>query len=495
VDGAVRVYYPDGRPGPGPQAEAELATIAAAAHAALRNAHAHARLADLAVTRTYEATHDPVTRLPNRRLLVDRMRAHQEAAAGQPFADPVAVMLLQLADMGEVSRGLGQQEREQLMRPAARRLLAAASLGELVARVDTHQFAVYFHEAADLTLLRRRAESLLAALAEPVRLEVGMIGMIASAGVAYGAAGTAGPDELLRQAAVANEYNQVTGTQVSFYRPEVDSRGPQALLLAAELSDALHGDQLMLLYQPAVDLVSGAPVAAEASVLWTHPVRGAVDGGLFLPVLEYTGLLTPYTDWLLGAALTQRARWQRAGLDVPVAINLPTRALFDRELCMRVAAALTTARVPADQLILELTEAAVLCAAATVDTVLEDLRGLGVRIAIDDFGTGWSPTRLLHAPVTDLKIAAEVAAGRTGTGSIVGAALKIARAHDLRVTATGISSTRQAAAMRGLGAHAGQGDAFIPVSTPSRALAAMVALGRADAPPSAEVIPLQPRRG
>jgi diguanylate cyclase len=495
--GSVRVYYAS-RPGPSDRAEADLETIGAAAHTALLNAGTHARLAALVASRTYDATHDPVTSLPNRRLLIDRMRDHQRATADQRFADPVAVVLLQVADLGEVSRELGQEERDQLIRPAARRLRQATSLGELVARVDAHQFAVYFHEAPDLALLRRRAESLLAALAEPVRLEVGMIGLIASAGVAYGAPGSVSPDELLRQAAVANDHNLAVGTQVSFYRPEIDSGGPQAMLLIAELHDALQENQLLLLYQPAVDLVSGAPVAVEATVIWAHPVRGTVDGGRFLPVLEHTGLLGPYTDWLLCTALTERARWQLAGVDVPVAINLPTRSLYDRELCMRVAGALIAARVPADQLILELTEAAVLCDTATVDTALEDLRALGVRIAIDDFDTGWSPSRLLQAPVTDLKIAAKVASGLPSSASsrtIVGAALEIARVHDLRVTATGISSAGQAAAMRGLGAHAGQGDAIVPASTASRALAAMIGLGPPWESSTADVIPLQPRRG
>ncbi len=475
-----------------------LRTLAAATHTALQTARAHARTAQLAELRAYEASHDPLTRLPNRQLLQRRVDNHLDTAVDPLPA--VALVLIRPDHFDEVAATLGHAARDTLLRHAASHLVETGLLGELVARLDGDQFAVFLHEANDPADVAERARALLEALATPLRLDAATVSMTGTAGIAY-----AGPDqpasagELLRQASVALERAARVGTGVEFYQPAQDATGPGSLLLSAELRTGLTEGQLVLHYQPMVDLNTGAPVAAEALVHWRHPTRGLLPPREFLPVLESSSLLPAYTDWLLREALAECREWSALDLDVPVAVNLSARSLLDRELPGRVAAALARARLSPERLMLELTESSALSPIDTVDVVLEDLRVLGVRVAVDDFGTGHSSlTRLLRVPATDLKIAPQFVEGMLTSPqarTIVRTAIEIAQSYDLRAIAVGVRTAAHAAAVRNLGGHAGQGDHCLPPMLAVKARAAMrLAANGAELAPAADVIPLRQHR-
>lgn len=475
-----------------------LRTLAAATHTALQTARAHARTAELAELRAYEATHDPVTRLPNRQLLQQRVDAYLDTAVDPVPA--VALVLIRPDHFNEVAATLGHAARDTLLRHAASHLVDAGLLGELVARLDGDQFAVFLHEAADPADVAERARALLEALATSLRLDAATVSMTGTAGIAYaGPAQPASAGELLRQASVALERAARIGTGVEFYQPAQDASGPGSLLLSAELRTALSEGQLVLHYQPVVDLNTGAPVAAEALVHWRHPTRGLLPPREFLPVLESSSLLPAYTDWLLREALAECHEWSALDLEVPVSVNLSARSLLDRELPGRVAAALARARLSPERLMLELTESSALSPIDTVDVVLEDLRILGVRVAVDDFGTGHSSlTRLLRVPATDLKIAPQFVEGMLTSPqarTIVRAAIEIAQSYDLRAIAVGVRTAAHAAAVRNLGGHAGQGDHCLPPMLAVKARAAMkLAASGAELAPAADVIPLRQHR-
>jgi diguanylate cyclase (GGDEF)-like protein len=475
-----------------------LRTLAAATHTALQTARAHARTAQLAELRAYEASHDPLTRLPNRQLLQRRVDAHLDTAVDPVPA--VALMLIRPDHFGEVAATLGHAARDTLLRHAAMHLVEAGALGELVARLDGDQFAVFLHEAVDPADVAERARALLEALATPLRLDAATVSMTGTAGIAYaGPAQPASAGELLRQASVALERASRIGTGVEFYQPAQDATGPGSLLLSAELRTALAEGQLVLHYQPMVDLNTGAPVAAEALVHWRHPSRGLLPPREFLTVLESSSLLPAYTDWLLREALAECREWSALDLEVPVSVNLSARSLLDRELPGRVAAALARARLSPERLMLELTESSALSPIDTVDVVLEDLRILGVRVAVDDFGTGHSSlTRLLRVPATDLKIAPQFVEGMLTSPqarTIVRTAIEIAQSYDLRAIAVGVRTSAHAAAVRNLGGYAGQGDHCLPPMLAVKARAAMrLAANGAEMAPGADVIPLRQHR-
>src|SRR5439155_13679158 len=171
---------------------------------------------------------------------------------------------------------------------------------------------------------------------------------------------------------------------------QYDQHSMRQLALLSELRTAIEHGQLALHYQPTVRCAGGEPVGVEALVRWPHPERGMVPPGEFIPLAEQTGLIQPLTRWVLGTALGQLGAWQRAGIDLPVAVNLSPRNLHDPGLPGLLAEALAAAGAPAERLKLEITEGAVMADPDRAQQVLAGLRALGVALSLDDFGTGYS---------------------------------------------------------------------------------------------------------
>lgn len=435
---------------------AALQALAAASSNALAAAKAHAHAA-------YLATHDPVTSLPTRQLLLKRIDAHLDGAAHS--GTPVGMILIGLVEFTEVAHALGDEARDDLLRHAADRLRHATTRDETAARMDGCDFGVFVPDIPNFRHISGRAETLLAGIATPARLRYGTVSLDARAGITFAPPNTIDSAELLRQATVALARTRRALTPVEYYRAVDDtSAGPATLLIAAELQQALADDQLALCYQPIIDLNDGTPVAAEATVHWLHPTRGLSPPHQFLPVLEHGSLLSPYTDWLLHEALAERARWTDLDPALPVSINLCAASLLDRDLPRRVAGALSDAGVKAHQLMVEVADATTVGAMTTGDAVLEELGDLGVRIAVDDFGSGCSSlTRLIRVPASYLKISPKIVNDLLGSPqahAIVTAAAELARTIDLRVVAVGVRTPEHLLAARDAGANAAQGPAI-----------------------------------
>ncbi len=469
--------------------QAALQALAAASCNALAAAKAHAQAA-------YLATHDPLTSLPTRQLLLERIDAHLDGAR---TGAPVGMILIGLVEFTEVAHALGDEARDDLLRHAADRLRHATTRDETAARMDGCDFCVFVPDIADLRHISGRAETLLASVATPARLRQGTVRLDAAAGITFAPPNTIDSAELLRQATVALARTRRALTPIEYYRAVDDtSAGPATLLIAAELQQALADDQLALRYQPIIDLNNGTPVAAEATVHWLHPTRGLSPPHQFLPVLEHASLLSPYTDWLLQEALAERARWTDLDPALPVSINLCAASLLDRDLTRRVAGALSDAGVQAHQLMLEVTDAMTLSAMTTGDSVLDELGDLGVRIAVDDFGSGYSSlTRLIRVPASYLKISPKIVNDLLGSPqahAIVTAAVELARTIDLRVIAVGVRTPEHLLAARDAGANAAQGPA---IAAPQDAATAHTLLldrtRRFAGGPAGRVIRLHPR--
>jgi diguanylate cyclase (GGDEF)-like protein len=401
----------------------------------------------------HQALHDPLTGLPNRRLLRDRcVRALDGARAS---GRQVALLVMDLDGFKEVNDALGHASGDRLLTRVAERLADALGEGETIARLGGDEFAVLLPEVASPEAALGRADGLLAALAVPFDLMGLRLDVAGSVGVAVHPEHGHDVDTLLRRADVAMYAAKRAATARELYEPARDDSSAARLTLMADLRRALATDELELHYHPKVDLSTGAVLGVEALVRWRHPLRGMVPPLDFVPSAEQTGLIAPLSERVLELALEQCAVWWADGLRLHVAVNVSARNLLDGDLPALVSRLLTRAGLPPAALELEITESAVMADPVRAEAVLVALAGLGVGLSVDDFGTGYSSLAYLsRLPVDEMKIDREFVS-RMDDGErdwiIVEASIALARRLGLRVVAEGVETE----AMRRRLAHAG----------------------------------------
>jgi EAL domain-containing protein (putative c-di-GMP-specific phosphodiesterase class I) len=308
--------------------------------------------------------------------------------------------------------------------------------------------------------------------------------------VVVAAAGAVDLTELLRRAGVAMTQAKRGGSSIAWYDPARDRASTDRLSLLAEAREALAvDDQFMLVMQPAVRLADGGVTGVEALTRWNHPRRGLLMPDDFVPVIEHSELLGPFTRYLLDRALAVAARWDAEGLDVPVAVNLSPRSLLDATLPGDVSALLARHDVRPDRLVLEITETVVMSELAVIDDVLSTLRDMGVQLAVDDFGTGYSSmTFLTRVTVNEVKVDREFVRRMVDSpevAAIVRTTVDLAHRLGLRVVAEGVETAEQRVALTALGCTAAQGFLFYAPMTPDRVTEVLHELS------TAKVVPLR----
>jgi diguanylate cyclase (GGDEF)-like protein len=404
----------------------------------------------------HDARHDTLTGLPNRALL------GEELTRALSVPSPCAVLLLDLDRFKEVNDALGHHVGDQLLRVVASRLRSAVPVGAVVARLGGDEFAVLIAPAHDVVATAQRvAAEINRVLAEPVQLSEGLVSTGASLGIALSGGGVSGSD-MLRHADTAMYAAKGHGAPV-LYSDELDKGRSERLAMLADLHLALERDELELLYQPQLDLATGAIVAVEALVRWRHPTHGLLSPDAFIPLAESTGLIHPLTDVVLRKALRQCRDWIDGGLDITVAVNLSARSV-DGGLPEKIAMALAEAGLPARALILEITESAVMGDPDRAVPALRRVADIGVKLSLDDFGTGYSSLSYLQRlPVQEVKIDRSFVFGLGGpTSSYASAALirsiiTIGENLGLRIVAEGVEDAIVLEALRGLGCDLAQG--------------------------------------
>ena len=409
----------------------------------------------------HQALHDVLTGLPNRALFrdrVDRALTSARREGGRPV-----VMLLDLDRFKEINDSLGHHHGDELLRQVGPRIAGVLRSSDTVARLGGDEFAVLLPNAPDAEAGAEVGEKILRALAEPFFVEGVELHVEASLGIAaYPEHGEA-VDTLIQRADVAMYTAKGTRSGHELYVRERDDR-PDPLALVGDLRRAMDDGELAVVYQPKVDLLSGAVGGAEALVRWEHPSRGLVLPASFVGHAEHTGLIRPLTMHVLEAALAQVGDWRRAGLHLKVAVNLSVRNLLDRALPDDVAGLLRKWDVPATALELELTESTIMADPDRARTILEALHDLGVGLSIDDFGTGWSSLgNLRKLPVDEIKIDRSFVAGMADDGhdaTIVRSTIDLARNLGLRVVAEGVESDPVRRRLAALGCDLGQGYLF-----------------------------------
>jgi PAS domain S-box-containing protein/diguanylate cyclase (GGDEF)-like protein len=409
----------------------------------------------------YVSNFDTLTGLPNRMLLRDRLRQMKQQASS--VGQVLGFMLLRLGRMPLIREALGPLAEQALLQDAARRLRENAG-ADAIGRFSEDSFVVVAMRAtpADLAHAARR---LLDAVAQPYAWEEEELHLDPALGIAVYPNDGMLYEALVRGAETAlRQCADGAGERLAFYRPELEQGASDRFKLENALRRAIEREELLLHYQPQVDLASGRIVGVEALLRWRHPQHGMISPATFIPIAEASGLILPIGDWVLSHACAQQRAWREAGLPlVPVAVNLSAHQ-FDDRIVATVGRVLADHGIEPHLLELELTETASMADAGKSCALLAQLKQMGVRLAIDDFGTGFSSLNYLKRfPVDKLKLDRSFVADLLHNEDDVAISRAvIAMAHGLRlkVVAEGVETAGQLAVLAEHGCDVMQGYYF-----------------------------------
>ncbi|MEN0014375.1 MAG: bifunctional diguanylate cyclase/phosphodiesterase [Solirubrobacteraceae bacterium] len=417
----------------------------------------------------YLERHDALTALPNRAAVELRLRRIAELGGGPGRA---ALVLLDLDDFKAVNDVHGHHVGDELLRAVAERLGAIVHGDELLARIDGDAFGVLVEGDAPTVDAESVAARMAAGLADPFDLAGGPLTASASIGIAVGGGpgDEAAPGEerslvILRNAELAMyEAKKRPGISTATFEPSMHAAARDRMALTTDLRRAIEQEELHLVYQPIVDLTTGRALGYEALVRWDHPTLGPLAPGDFIPLAESTGLIVELGGWVLRAACIQLQTWQRGWRDRRyVSVNVAGQQLAAGCFPDQVRSALEASGLPADQLLLEVTESSLI---ENIDAAMQqmaDVRALAARLALDDFGTGYSSLSYLRQFRVDVvkvdKSFIDDIIDIDGT-SLVEAIVRMASSLRMKVIAEGIEADEQADVLRRLGCDLGQGFRF-----------------------------------
>ena len=406
------------------------------------------------------ASHDALTGLPNRTLLADRGAKALQASARSGHR--VGVMLLDLDKFKEVNDTLGHHNGDLLLQQAAGRLTGVLRAGDSAARLGGDEFVVLLPDLASAVEAVEVAQRIIAAFTVPFLVDAISLEMEVSIGIAISPDHGTNIDTLLQHADIGMYDAKGSRAGLAVYAAETDARTRGRLGLLSQLRTGVNDPtQLVVHYQPKADMLTGEVRGVEALVRWQHPTDGLILPADFIPLAEQSGLIHPLTEHVLTQALTQICEWDKAGLTLPVAVNVSTRCLLDTNFPSLVSRLLREHHVSARQLELEITESAVMADPDKAISVLENLRRLGVSLTVDDFGTGYSSlSRLKALPVQQLKIDKSFVTNMnegSPDAAIVKSCIELGRNLGLTVVAEGVETPHVWHQLTNLGCDQAQG--------------------------------------
>ncbi|MBD1893922.1 EAL domain-containing protein [Trichocoleus sp. DQ-A3] len=426
----------------------------------------------------YISNYDGLTGLPNRDLFCDRL--HQIVSQSENNQRLVAVLLLGIDDFTDMSHTLDRETLNLLLRAVAQRLTTCMGQTEILAHVSGDEFAIALTEIPCFESAIKLSQLLVSTLAKPFFLEGSSIRITASIGIAINdLEDRNGVDKLLQQARLAlYQAKQQGRSQYQFYSPEVNAQLQERLVLENELHGAVERNEMVVYYQPLIDLHTRKITAMEALVRWQHPTLGLVSPAKFIPIAEANGSIVQIGEWVLRTACAQTRAWQLAGFPpIRISVNLSARQFEQPNLVEVVNQTLEETGLKASYLELEVTESLLMGDVQRSVNTLEQLRNLGILLALDDFGTGYSSLNYLKRfPVTMLKIDRSFVQDVTSnpdSAAVTDAIIALAKSLRLNITAEGIETQEQFDYLQRRGCEEGQGFYFSrPV--PADAIAQML---------------------
>jgi diguanylate cyclase (GGDEF)-like protein/PAS domain S-box-containing protein len=420
------------------------------------------------------AHYDALTGLPNRRHFMDALE--KKIAHASVRNAGFAVHFIDLDNFKDINDTLGHVVGDRFLEMVARRLSASVREADLVCRLGGDEFVVIQSGVRKHDQAARFAEKLIARLREPYDISGNRIASSGSVGVSIYGPESPTADLLVSHADVALYRAKAQRGSMSFFTEEMDSELRSRVELIGQLQNAIEERQLFLVYQPQIDVRSGAVTGAEALVRWRHPTQGVVRPSKFIPLAEESGLIIRIGDWILNEACRQMKEWIEAGVAPPViGINVsPQQIKKQLDFAGRLGAVLDAHGLSPDRVEMELTENVLLDVPQSADNIINRLRALGVRITLDDFGTGFSSLEYLSKfPVDRLKIAQKFV-GDVATSprsrAIVEATISLADKLRIEKIAEGVENEDQLEMLEGLGCFSYQGDYFSKPLSPAQAL-------------------------
>jgi diguanylate cyclase (GGDEF)-like protein/PAS domain S-box-containing protein len=410
---------------------------------------------------SYLAHHDSLTDLPNRMLLNDRL--NQAISLAKRRRSRIALLFVDIDRFKHVNDSLGHEIGDRLLQSVAQRLLGCVRRSDTVSRQGGDEFVILLCEVTQAQDAALSAEKILLALSAPHCTDRHELRVTGSIGIAvYPDDGTES-EVLLKHADFAMYHAKEQGrNNYQFFEPDLNIRALERQLLESGLRRAIDCDELLLYYQPKVNLEDGTIVGAEAFVRWHHPERGLILPAQFVPIAEVCGSIVPIGRWVLREACRQARAWQAAGIGhLRIAINVSLPELRDRDFVANLRKILAETGLAAQDLELELRETVLIQNSQFAMDVLRSLKALEVRLALDDFGTGYSSlSDLKRFPIDILKIDQSFVHELTtdaDASSIVSAVIGMGKNLGMQVVAAGVESEEQLSCLRALSCPHGQG--------------------------------------
>ena len=410
------------------------------------------------------AQHDILTNLPNRTLLQDRLT--QAIATASRNDSRIAVLFLDLDGFKHINDSLSHAMGDKLLQLVAKRLLAAVRTSDTVCRLGGDEFVILLSEVAHPGDAGVKAGKILTALRAPFEMEQITLRVTGSIGVTTYPEDGQSAELLIRNADLAMYQAKEKGrSNYQFFEKGMNVRAVERQSIEGDLRFALERDQLVMHYQPKIDLKTGGITGVEALVRWQHPERGLVGPLQFISIAEDCGLMLPIGEWVLRESCRQAKAWQDAGLPpIEIAVNVSSVEFRNDKFLDGISTILRETGLEPGYLELELTESVLMQHAEFSVPVLQRLKAMGVRLAIDDFGTGYSSLSYLRQfPIDTLKVDQSFIHGinaETDEATIISAVINMGCRLKHRVIAEGIETAEQLAFLRSHGCDEGQGYYF-----------------------------------
>jgi diguanylate cyclase (GGDEF)-like protein len=409
--------------------------------------------------------YDDLTGLPNRDLFCDRV--HQILSQPENNQRIVAVFLLSIDDFTDMSHGFEHQTTNLLLRAVAQRLSTCMAQTDILAHLSRDEFALARMEIVSFESVIKLSQVLLSTLNKPFSVEGNLIHITASIGITInGINDRNSVVQLLQQAHIAlYEAKQKGRSQYQFYSPEINAQLQERLTLEKELHGVLDRNEMLVYYQPLIDLHSGEITAMEALIRWQHPTLGMISPAKFIPIAEANGAIVPIGEWVLRTACAQNRAWQLAGFTpIRISVNLSARQFEQPYLVEVISQILEETELKASDLELEVTESFLMGDIERSVKILKQLRELGIWLALDDFGTGYSSLNYLKRfPVNILKIDRSFVQdimSNPDSAAVTNAIIALAKSLRLTITAEGVETQEQLDYLKMQGCHEGQGYYF-----------------------------------